>query len=191
MLTIRDTPAGRQLGVWAPSRRRPGRRDFHPTLGRGELLGPEGELLWQGEWVENTLHDEGELNLLNVWLREQAHLAKYLMLLGQGNTNALAETTVMTGVTEVSAPGSNGYDRQQIAAADWGAPVLDAGDYQVTAAQKTFGPNTGATWNVSHTALVTVATGTAGLLLISVPLPSVQAVANGISFRHTLTTKAQ
>lgn len=191
-LEVRRRPGGiLQLGVTRPRRHAPGRRDFHPTLGRGELVAPDGSVLWAGEWEENTLHDFGEQSILNVWLREQANPAKYLALLGQGSVTALGETLTFTGVTEAETPGSDGYARQLIAAADWAAPALDSGDYQTTAAQKTFGPNTSTDWSVSHTALTTASTGTAGGLLITVPLSAVQAVASGISFRHTLTTKAQ
>jgi len=191
-LEVRRRPSGiMQLGVTRARRHAPGRRDFHPTLGRGELVAPDGSVLWAGEWEENTLHDGGELSILNVWLKEQAHPAKYLALLGQGSVTALGETLTFTGVTEAETPGSDGYARQQILAADWGTPALDSGDYAVAAAQKTFGPNTAADWSVSHTAITTASTGTAGGLLITVPLSAVQAVASGISFRHTLTVKAQ
>lgn len=179
-----------QIGVWAGSRLAPGRRAWHPTVGRGELVAPDGTALWRGDWHENTLHDEGEASILNVYFREQANPAKYLGLAAQGSTASIVETATMAAITEAAAPGSNGYTRQQIVAGDWGAPALDSGDYMVTSAQKSFGPNTGATWNVTHAFITTTATGAGGLLLVSIPLGSAQAVNNGIGFNFTTQVKA-
>lgn len=178
-----------QAGSWRRDGR--GRRLWHPTIGRGELVAPDGTVLWAGEWEENTLHDAGEGSMLNVYLREQANPSKYLGLAAQGSVASIAETAVMTGITEAETPGTDGYARQQILAADWSAPALDSGDMMSTAAQKSFGPNGGTTWSVSHTFLTTAATGTAGLLILTVPLSAVQAVENGIAFRHTLSWKQQ
>lgn len=180
-----------RLGVKRPRRHGNGRRDLHVLLGRSELIAPDGSVLWAGDFEENTLHDAGEQSIANVWAREQAHPAKYLALLGQGSVTALGETLTFAGVTEAETPGVDGYNRQQILSTDWAAPVLDSGDYATTASQKTFGPNTSSDWNVSHTALTGASTGTAGGLFITVPLSSVQPVASGVSFRHTLTFKVQ
>jgi hypothetical protein len=191
-LEIRRRPGGLlQLGVARGRPLRPGARLWHPTLALGELISPEGDVLWRGEWEENTLHDGGELSIVNVWAREQANPSKYQALLGQGSVTALGETLTFTGVTEAETPGTDGYSRQQVLAADWATPVLDAGDYATTAAQKTFGPNTNTDWSVSHVALTGAATGTSGGLFITVPLSAVQAVASGVSFRSTMTFKVQ
>lgn len=191
-LTVTRRPGGTlQLGTTKARRHAPGRRDWHPTLGRGELIYPDGSIAWEGDWEQNTLHDAGELSVLNTWLREQAHATKYLALLAQGSITALGETLTFTGVTEAETPGTDGYARQLVTAGDWAAPVLDTGDYATTAAQKTFGAvSAGTDWSVSHVAMTTASTGTAGGLFISIPLPSVQPVTVGVSFRYTMTTKA-
>lgn len=192
-MTSRRLPDGRkQLGVWARSSVKAEGWDWHPTVGRGWLTSPEGDILWMGDWVENALHDEGEKSMLDVYLREQANPSKYLFLMNQGAVTALADTVIMTGITEAQTPGANGYARQQILAADWGAPALDSGDMQTTGATKTFGPNSSASaWSVSHTGMTTASTGTGGLLVLSVPLSSVQSVAQNIAFTHQLSWKQQ
>jgi hypothetical protein len=97
----------------------------------------------------------------------------------------------MASLTESKAPGADGYNRQQIVAGDWGAPALDAGDMQSQAAEKTFGPVTGTAMTVTHVALVTVATGTAGLFLLFLALSATTTVAVGQSFKYTLRAKVQ
>lgn len=193
MLRIQRRPGGiLQHGSWAARRHAPGRRDWHPTIGRGRLVAPDGTVLWLGEWVENALHDAGEKDMLDVYLRGQSNPTKYLFLMSQGAVTALADTVVMSGVTEPETPGTDNYNRQQIAAGDWSVPALDSGDMKTTASVKTFGPNTGAgSWSISHTGLTTASTGTSGLLVLSVPLSSLQAVATGIAFTHELAWKQQ
>lgn len=156
------------------------------TEGRGQIVDAKGRIVWAEDWQSNALADEGEQNVLNTWLREQAHLGKYLALL----TATPGETTTMASMSELFAPPSNGYARQQISAGDWSTPVLDAGDYQSEAAEKTFGPAT-ATWsNFTHIALVTAAIGTGGKFLLFVALSGTISLAVDQSFKYTLRTKA-
>lgn len=194
MSEIARRPGGiLQHGVWKARRHSaPGRRDWHPTTGRGRLVAPDGTVLWLGEWVENAVHDEGEKSMLDVYLRAQTNPSKYLALAAQGSVTALADTVIMTDITEAETIGTDGYARQQINSGDWSTPALDSGDMKATAAVKTFGPNTGSgAWSVSHTILTTAATGTAGLLVLSIPLSSVQSVAQDIAFTHELSWKQQ
>lgn len=161
----------------------------HPTLGRGQLLSPEGDVLWEDpDWIENTLADEGEKSILDVYFREQAHPAKWLFLL---NDSSLAETDTMAGVTEAKVPGVDGYARQQILAGDWSVPALDTGDMQSTASEKVFGPATGNAWTLTHAALTTAQTGTGGLFVLYVALSATTVVAIGQSFKYTLKSKVQ
>ena len=162
------------------------KRKWHPTVGRATLLSPEGDILWQDpDWIENTLADEGEQSVLNVYFREQAHPTKYGALL----TAAPSETTTNATMTELS---GGSYARQQYLAADWAAPVLNSGDYQTTASAKTFGPATTASWTgITHFALVTSASGTTGSFILYLPLSATTTVGVGQSLIYTLATKAQ
>lgn len=165
---------------------RPRKKAWSPTIGRATLLSPEGDILWQDpDWVQNTLADEGEASVLNVYFREQANPTKYGALL----TAAPSETTTNATMTELV---GGAYVRQQYIAADWSAPALDAGDMQTTAANKTFGAATGASWTgITHFALVTSASGTGGSFLLYLALSGTTTVAVGQSLIYTLRTKAQ
>ena len=169
------------------ARRRHGNR---VTLvhGRGRIVNARGRTIWQEDWQPNTLADEGEENVLNDWLLEQAALNKYLCLL----TATPGETTTMATMTELFAPPLNGYARQQCAAGGWGAPGLDATDFMTTHAEKTFGPAATNPWvDFTHVALVSTATGTAGKFLLYVALSGTTSISVGQSFKYTLSVKAQ
>jgi hypothetical protein len=168
----------------------PRRRRIHLLHAKGVVLSPEGDVLdadpdWM-PFIPNALADEGELDLLNVYLREQAHKTKYLCLLG----GTPSDTTTMATMTEAQTPGSGGYARQQVLAADWSAPGLVGGDEQTAAAQKTFGPNSGATWAFSYVGLVTTATGTAGLFLSYVATSAARSIDSGMSYLVTFKQTA-
>jgi hypothetical protein len=125
----------------------------------------DGELIFDsGFYARNALTNEGQAHMLNVWAREQSNLSKYLALVNMPAGAAPTKTTVYAGLTESSSPGSNGYARQQIAAGDWGAPSLDSGDQQISAAQKTFGQFSGNV-PVSHVILLSTSTGTGTFFL--------------------------
>ena len=81
----------------------------------------------------------------------------YLALL----TAAPNDTTTMATMTEVTTPGSNGYDREICA---WDAPTGDPSSTD-NSALITFGPFTADLGQVSHIALVSASTGTAGELV--------------------------
>lgn len=162
----------RRTGLWSP------------THGRGVLLSPEGDVLWEDpDWMPNALHDAGEQSMLNVYLKENANPSKYLGLL---NDASIAETDgTMSAVTESQTPGTNTYNRQQIAAGDWTDDGLQGGDYRFSAAEKTFGPITTSAITATHASLSTTSTG-AGLLLLTIALSGTTTVNVGQSFKYTL-----
>jgi hypothetical protein len=151
-------------------------------MGFAAVLNPDGSIAWQeDDWTFNALHDAGEQSMLNVYLKEQANPTKYLALL---NDATIAETDgTMSAVTETKTPGTGGYDRQQIIAADWTDDGLQGGDYRFSAAEKTFGPVATATMTVTHAALCTTATG-AGLLLATLALSATTNVAVSQLFKY-------
>lgn len=176
------------------------RMKWSPTMGIGVILEPDGTVATDGmgEWKLNALLDEGEQDILSDWLTGSAILTKYLALL-KGTAPAETDTMAfLAGGTngEIGAPPVTGYSRQQILTTDWGAPTLNSGDYQTTAAQKTFGPNSsGSTWAITSVSLVTAATGQASgsgkHLINTLTSASPTNVANGQSFLWTQTAKAQ
>lgn len=160
---------------------------FHLVYGKATILNVDGSVAYQEkDWTPNALADEGEQQVLEVFLREQANVTKYLALL----TATPTDTTTMATMTERAA--TNGYARQQIVNTDWAASTLVSGDYQTTAAEKTFGPVTTADWTgLTYVALVTTSTGTAGKFLCYLALSATTTVAVGQSFKYTMTVKAQ
>lgn len=130
-------------------------------IGHGTVVNPDGSVALTTDPVENALTNEGQSNMLNVYLRGSTATATFrLMLLvnaggGQG-ASAPAKTSAMTDVltdgsgtqtaTKVYEESGGGYSRQAIANANWGAPALNSGDEMSTAAQQTFGPASGAAW---------------------------------------------
>ena len=171
---------------WTPRRR----RGEKITLleGRGSILDVDGKVIEESPWMPNSLADEGEQNVLNTWLLEQAHLSKYLALL----TVDPSETTTMATMTELlGGPGTGGYSRQQGTSGQWITPALNAGDYQTELAEKTFGPATVPWVAFNNVAMVTTATGTAGKFLLFVALSGATSLLIGQSFKYTLRVKAQ
>jgi len=157
---------------------------WHPTEGRATLLDANGEILWQEDWQENGLHDVGEQSMLSVYLKETANPTKYLALL---NDASIAETDgTMAAVTETKTPASGGYDRKPILAASWTDDGLISGDYRFSAVEQTFGPMTTAAATVTHAALTTTLTSTAGLLLLTLALSATTTVAVDQSLKYTL-----
>lgn len=182
---------------FAPIRRR---LIQHPLLGRGQVVSPEGDILWEDpDWVPNALADEGEEAILNVFYRETSNLSKYLALI-EGGTTPPAETSTMSylgggaGAKETRVPGVDGYTRPQIIAADWGAPALSSGDYQTAAAQKTFGPATSNNWTaLTHIAIVSASSGQSsgsGKFLHYIALTGTIAVPVGMDFKYAVAVKA-
>jgi len=182
----------RPLGCQGRTRRT--RRDLHLYRGIGAIIDPDGTVAWQDpDWVDNVLADEGELDMLDVYLRAQANPSKFLALIN-GSTTAPGETSTMAylggaaGSGETQVPGANGYNRQQILTTDWSAPALSGGDYQSSAAEKTFGAATAA-WTITHTALVTAATGQtagSGRFLAFLALSATTSIAINQSFKYVL-----
>jgi hypothetical protein len=78
----------------------------------------------------------------------------YLVLL----TAAPTDATTMATMTELTTPGTNGYDREICA---WDAATGDPSSADNTSLI-TFGPFTADLGNVTHLGLVSAATGTAG-----------------------------
>lgn len=182
---------------------------WSPTRGRGLVLDPDVAAFHRRhgyvhtrdaavvtDWMPNALMDEGEQDVLNVWLLQTSDLSKYLCLL-KGTAPAETDTMAfLAGGTngEAQTPAANGYNRIQIANTDWGTPTLNSGDYQTTAAGKTFGPASGSNWTATGAGLVTALTGQlsgSGKFLIYLALSGSTTVNIGQSFLYQLTTKAQ
>jgi len=198
-------------------------RPWHATprysvfYGRGEVINSDGTIARQLDWVPNALTNEGQANMLNVYLRNTGGPTTTFQLgllannAAQG-ASAPAKTStqslfVLSGAanvaTNVYEENGGGYARQSVANAAWGAPALNSGDEMSTASTQTFGPASTAAWtgstNVSSAAITyaflsgngaTSATGnTTGTMILFVALSASTVIAVGQSFNYTLNFK--
>lgn len=102
----------------------------------------------------------------------QAARTTYLALL----TAAPTDATTMATMAEVAAPAASGYNRQAVT---WTDPA--ATEASSNSAALTFGPFTSDLAAVTHLALVSAATGTAGDLIFYWTLDAARDPANGDS----------
>lgn len=188
------------VGMIRDARREARKRDgrWHPTFGVGYVLEPDGTLAkdGMGEWCMNSLLNEGEQDVTSCYFLETAHLTKFLALMKGAQPAETDTMAFLAGATdgEILIPPTGGYARQQILSTDWGSPALNGGDYQTTAAAKTFGPNTsGGAWVLTSVSTVTAATGQtsgSGKHLINTPTSATTTIAVSQSFVWTQTAKA-
>lgn len=147
------------LGRWTMKHRRP------------FLEGLFKKLLFKDIDKKNTLMDEGELDILNTYFRGTSIPTTFYFGLGNngGTPGVPAETVILTGITEVS---GTGYARIEVVkgVTDWGAPVVDAGDYMTTTVVKTFTGGAGGWTAADYLFLTDQASGTAGPLIATVAL---------------------
>lgn len=168
---------------------------LHLYEGIGAVIDPDGSVAWQDtDWVSNALADEGESDMLSVYLSAAANPAKYLCLI-EGGTTPPGETSTMAylgggaGAKETRVPAVDGYNRQQILTTDWTNDGLISGDFRFSAAEKTFGAATGTAWTITHSGLVTAATGQlagSGKFLAFLALSASTTIAVGQSFKYIL-----
>jgi hypothetical protein len=163
------------------------------TMGLGAVVNLDGSIEWQDdEWTLNALDDEGEQDMLNVYLKEQAHKTKYLALI-DGTTTAPTETSTMAylgggaGAKEVRVPGIDGYNRVQVLSSEWVDDGLISGDPRFSAVEKTFGPASGSSWTFNYAAMVTASTGQtagSGKFLLHLPLSGTTTILVSQSFKY-------
>lgn len=159
-------------------------------LGDVEHLGIEvGSPAWlealaEQRWTPNALADEGEQQILDVYLRgATAPTSLYLGLVA----GSPSDTTTLATMTEVT---GTGYARIALArnTTDWPTLALNSGDYMATSAAKVF--TAGGTWTGATNAFVTDASsGTSGKFLIYSPLAATRTLVNGDTLTVTSTVK--
>jgi hypothetical protein len=150
-----------------------------------------GALLWEMVDAPNALMDEGEEQILDVYLRAAAAPSSHYFGLGNngGTPGVPAETATLAGITEVSGAG---YGRIAVArnTTDWPTLALDAGDFQASSAVKQFSAT--GTWTAAdYLFLTTVASGTAGKLIATIALSASRVLLNGDKLDVSLKVKLQ
>lgn len=140
------------------------------------------ELRADQPWTLNVFTDEGETDVLDVYLR--AATAPTNFYLGLANTT-IAETTTLASISE---PSGNGYARQLIERSATGFPTLAAS--VATSTTETFTASGGTIGPVTDAFLATVASGTAGLLLFGSALSTTRTLADGESLDSDIAITA-
>lgn len=174
--------------------------------GMGTVLEPDGSIADQGEYVPNALTNTGQSDILNVYLRGTSATATFYLRLATASTGASAPAKtnasadiVTSGAssTQIQESAGGGYASQSLANANWGVPGLASGDEQSAAAQKTFGPASGAAWTgssgttaaLTYAFLSTATSGTSGTLVCYIALSGTTTINIGQSFLYTLSFK--
>lgn len=176
-------------------------------MGKGSVLNADGSVAWQDEeWMPNALANSGEADMLSVYLKAASQTSTWylgLSLVSTATTNRPSNTTVSADLTQTALNGttkvteqnvSNGYGRQSVAAAAWGA---NSGSQPTTttAPQVTFGPASGTAWTGTTTSpgqiqdafMTTAASGTTGTFILFLALSATTSIALTQSFAYTLT----
>jgi hypothetical protein len=118
------------------------------------------------DWELNTLVDEGEKDILDVYFDDVAVRATLYFRLY--NDAGIVETDTLATLTpEVTGTSYDGIAVTR--GTDWPDPTLDSGDMKTTSVTKTF--TAGGTWTTANQlVLATVQNGTAGLFIAWVAL---------------------
>lgn len=152
-------------------------------------IGSDGTLKW-AEARHNALIDEGEQQILDVYLRGAAAPAGFY--LGLTSMATLGETTTLATLT--NEPAGNGYARQAInrdATADgWPTLALDSGDYQATGKTVTFTAS-GAGFGPVDKAFMATTSDATGKLVSFTALSQSRTLAAGDTLQVTYRVKLQ
>lgn len=181
---VSDRPGVSRL-LWASDGPR---RDLYVAGPADEILrGSPADLELAADqlWTPNALADEGELDILDVYFKNQAVRASlFFRLYGDG---AIADTdTLATLTNEVS---GSGYAAITVTRdTDWSEPALDAGDGRTVTGTKSF-IATGGWTAATELVLATVGTGTAGLHIAWAALSQSRTLNNGEQLDVTLAVK--
>lgn len=174
-------PDGQRYLIWASDERK-----FEEFVLGQVLCGSRQDVEIQRSqlWTPNALADEGEIDILDVYLDDVAVRTSTFFRLY--NDTPLETDTLATLINEVSGTGYAGITVTR--GTDWPQPALDAGDALTTSVVKTF--TAGGTWTAA-TQLVwaSVASGTAGLFLGWVALSATRTLVDTDTLDVTLGVK--
>jgi hypothetical protein len=146
----------------------------------------DGAILHE-EDAPNNLADEGEQAFLDCVLRATSCPTTFFLRL---YNDTPVETDTLSTLT--GEPSTNGYAAQELTrnSTGWPTLALDSGDYQATAATKTF-TATGGSWGpVTYLALAT-SSNNSGKLISYAALSTSRTLANGESLQVTYKLKLQ
>jgi hypothetical protein len=128
-------------------------------------------------WAGNALLDEGEIDILDVYFKNQAVRANLYFRLYSDNGPIVDTDTLSTILGEQAE--ANGYlGIAVVRDTDWSEPALDGGDGQTTTVTKQFSA-TGSWSAADELILATVQSGTGGLAIAWVDLSTTRTLTDG------------
>jgi hypothetical protein len=135
-------------------------------------------------WTPNALADEGEKDILDVYLDDVAVRASLFLRL---YNDTPAETDTLATLTgEVTGTGYGAITLTR--GTDWSDPALDSGDMQSVTPTKTF--TAGGAWSAAtQLVLASVASGTAGLFIAWAALSQSRTLGSGDTMDVTMAMK--
>lgn len=145
-----------------------------------------GKVMWTDR-IHNNLTDEGEQDLLDVYMRNAAAPATFYIRLYDDTPT---ETSTLAGLT--GEPTTGGYAPIAVERSDVGWPTLalDSGDYQVTSKKVTFQASGGTIGPVTSCVLATSSDDT-GKIITYAPLSQSRTLNDGESLDITYRVKLQ
>ena len=147
----------------------------------------QGNIKWQ-ETITNALADEGEEQILDVYLRGATAPSNFYLRL---YNDTPAETDTLALLTGEAS--GNGYAAVTLAATNVGWPTLalNSGDFMATSATATYTASGGNIGPVTYVVLATAETGTSGKLVAYAALSQTRTLANGETLDLTYKVKLQ
>lgn len=156
-----------------------------------EHINAQGKILWKGSNY-NNLSDEGELSVLEVYLRASSGAQPgtfYLRLYG----DTPVDTDSMGSLT--GEPAGSGYAAATVwrntSGSGWPTMGLQSGDYRADSGTFSFTCNSGSWGPVTYAVLSSVGSGTNGLLVSYVALSGSRTLQNGDTLNVSIQVKLQ
>jgi hypothetical protein len=169
-----------------------GRLVWVPGMGdtddrRGPLPGdPAHDRLLAEGWLLNSLADAGEQLMLDATFRAGTRPTS---VFGALYNDTPVDTDTLSTLT--GEPSGSGYGRVTWACngTDFPTLALDAGDFRLVGVQRSFTAAGGTIGPVTHFAIVSVVSGTAGALYVYMALSATRTLSNGDTLNVTPALK--
>ena len=169
-------------------------RNIHVARAKSWCTDKDGNLLWEEDWVENILHDEGEQALLSAYFATT--MSGYgpppaNLYVGLDNRVSLTEADTLTTVSATE-PSTGGYARQALSTAGTGLAgqpfvISQPGAYyQAQSASVGFTATGASMGEVRNRFIATTVSGTGGKLILSLPLQEIRTITDGSTVNTAL-----
>lgn len=153
---------------------------IHVVKAASWLVDKDGNELWREPITYNILHDQGEQAILSAYF--DTDLANFgpppaSLHIGLDNRTTLAEADTLASL--VGEPTTGGYSRKAVSTATGFTLAQPADFYRATSDTVSFTASGGNIGTVRNRFLCTVASGTSGLLLVSLALSVERTINDG------------